>query len=284
MIVKKLKNLENKDIRVKNDFPPPPYNPNLPKPYFLQYVVGSRGSGKSTAIINEFNKMHSYLTYSYIVSPTIHNDLKQRDAFIGRENVNVYTDLSEETLLEIISEIKAKIKQWKEYHNLLKIYNEFKKKGYDVSKIKPYDLIKLYECDFNPHKMEMALPHKPHFLIFIDDGQGSPIFYGHKTNSPFNKFVIQHRHFFTSIIISVQSYKGNSAVFRQQMSSMLLFRVRDSNRLGDIFKEVEGNFENEDEFMSMYNFATKDNKFDFLYIDLDAKEDSVRKNFNEVLK
>lgn len=284
MIVKKLKNLDHHDIKVKDDYPPAPYHQSLMKPYFLQYVVGSRGSGKSTAVINQFNKMHIYLTHSYILSPTIMNDLKQKQTFVDRDKVSVYMDMNEDTLNEIISEIKAKIKQWKEYHKMLKIYENFKKNGYDTDKLKPSDLIKLYQCDFNPHTMDMALPHKPSFLIFIDDGQGSNIFSGHKTNSSFNRFVIQHRHHFTSIIISVQSYKGNSSVFRQQMSSMLLFRIRDGNILKDIYKEVEGKFDNQDEFMSLYNFATKENPFDFLYIDLDCQQDCIRKNFSDVLK
>lgn len=280
-IIKKINNLINKDIKTKDEFLPSPYYADLPKPYFLSYIVGARGSGKSTALCNMWLKQYSFLTRTWLISPTIMNDPKMKETFLGKKNVNVSMELTEQTLNDIIDEIKALISEWKEYQEIKKLFERFIKYGED--KLSDADLMKLQACNFNPQNYEMAINHKPHFLIIIDDGQGSPLFAGHKTNTEFNKFVIQHRHHFTSLIIAVQSYKGNSSVFRQQLSHFMLFKIRDGNKLREIYKEMEGAFKDENEFLDLYHEATSQ-KHEFLYVDTDAKENQIRKNFDLVLK
>ena len=67
------------------------------------------------------------------------------------------------------------------------------------------------------------------------------------------------------------------------MSGFLVFRTIDHTLLKDIFQETMGLWKSYEDFMNKYDYATQDNKHEFLYLDLQDKDNGVRKNFNEVL-
>lgn len=277
MLIKKLDNLDNKEIKTKNE-DLPKFSADIMQPYFRLNISGASGTGKSNAFINLFEKMYPNLTMTYVVSASIHNDKKQEQAFIDRENVMVFDNPSIELLQSIIEEVEDIGERWREYIKMKKLYDKWKKLGYDETKLNPKELIQLYKINFQPDHMPYASKTKPNILLFLDDLAGLDIL-KHKL---FENMVIKARHKNLNIALTNQSWKMVSPVWRRNSTAFMIFKTLDMNQIKGIFDEIQGLFKSFDEFIEAYNYATED-KHSFLYVDINDKINPIRKNFNEVI-
>lgn len=278
MKIKKLPGLENKNIITKMDSKPP-MPANLPQPYYRINVSGSSGSGKGVAVLNMLQKQYPYFDKIYLISPTIHNDVKQQNFFLDKENVIIFDEPDVKLINHIKDEINRDIKEHEEYKKILTIYRKFKKHNYNPDALSNLELLKLYSCNFNPNTMKMPIDRdKLNFLVYLDDCQGMKIL-----KSPqFENFTIKCRHSQCNMICSSQSFKGISNVWRRNATCHFIFKTNDLNQVKSIYEEVAGFFENEKQFMEIYKYCTEQ-RHAFMYIDTADAENPVRKNFDEVI-
>jgi len=278
MKTKILPNLENKEIVCKSDNKPP-MPCNLFQAYYRLSITGASGTGKSSAFINFFEKTYPYYDKVFVVSATLANDPKQTQAFVDREKVITFDEPSVELLKDIIEEIERLIEKHKEYLKTKKLMDKFVASDYDVDILRPNELMLLHSVNFDPSTMEMPVDReKLNILLFLDDLQGTKVLKSPK----FENLIIKARHKQTNVALTTQSYKGVSAVWRRNVSALMIFKTIDKNQLESIFQEIQGLFKSKEQFYEIYEYATQE-KHDFLYIDTQTKENPIRKNFNEVI-
>tara|TARA_Y100000310_G_scaffold344597_2_gene458224 strand:+ start:2897 stop:3754 length:858 start_codon:yes stop_codon:yes gene_type:complete len=278
MRTRKLPNLENKDIKTAAESKPPMY-PNLPQCYYRLNVSGASGSGKGVAVLNMLNKQYPYFDKIYVISPTISNDVKASDFFVNKENVIVFDEPSIKLLKDIKEEISSMIEQHDEYKKIRTIYQKFARYKYNPDRLTSLELMKLYTCNFEPRSMKMAVDRdKLNFLVYLDDCQGMKVL-----KSPtFENFLIKCRHFSTNMIVSTQSFKGVTNVWRRNSTCHFIFKTNDLNQVKSIYEEVAGLFDSEEIFMKIYKHCT-DTPHSFMYIDTMDTANPIRKNFDEVI-
>ena len=150
--------LENKPINIHlaKGRKAPPTMPDKP---FLGVICGSRGSGKSSAMINLVKLYEPYGFYDHVIllSPTYHNDVKlsvlaQSKAY----DFEVITEVNHAVIEDIIDRIKQRIEDYKGYLEYKKVYERFVKTP-NASLLKPDDLMALYKFNFQePQTVNIA--------------------------------------------------------------------------------------------------------------------------------
>ena len=197
--------LENKPINIHlaKGRKAPPTMPDKP---FLGVICGSRGSGKSSAMINLVKLYEPYGFYDHVIllSPTYHNDVKlsvlaQSKAY----DFEVITEVNHAVIEDIIDRIKQRIEDYKGYLEYKKVYERFVKLP-NASLLKPDDLMALYKFNFQEPQTDYK-NGMPTTLLIFDDLVGEPAVY---KNNVLNKFVLQHRHYLTSLLFLVQIWKN----------------------------------------------------------------------------
>lgn len=283
MKILKIPNLDNAEIKTK-EYNKPKFNAPIFQPYCRVSLSGSSGTGKSNAFINLYEKMYPSLDKTFVVSATIHNDPKQAQAFVGRDNVMVFDNPSVELFKEIIDMIDEINKQHKDFLAFMKVYKKWIENNMEEMCLRPAELVLLYKYDFDPSKLPYNKEMRPNICVFLDDLQGLDLVSGNgKGGQIFNNFIIKARHKSCNVFLTSQTWKGVSPVWRRNCSGYLIFKTIDMNQLKAIFEEIQGLFKSYDEFLEYYNFAT-DEKHNFLYIDTNDKKAPIRKNFNLVIK
>ena len=275
--------LANKDLKVVQSKPVPvPFG--MPNLHFLQAIVGGRGQGKTTMLINEilaYNKAKCFEKI-YMFSPTLFNDPKYSliESSEGC-NVKTFTSYSDDLFKDVLSEIKSDIDVYKEYERKKKIWDRFTK-AKKIEIIEDEDLMELYLWDFQ----EPVEPFRkfPCSLLVFDDLAGNKELYRGDSKGVFNAFVILHRHLACSCIFLSQIY--HNAVPRQirvNISWWVLFKNRNKDLRKQIATELSGPIDPE-VFKELWDMACKENH-DFFMVDYDAKDGrfQYRRNFDELL-
>ena len=275
--------LRNKDLKVVQSKPVPvPYG--MPSLHFLQAIVGGRGQGKTTMLINEILTYNSAKVFDkiYMFSPTLHNDPKYKLLESSDDcTVKTFTSYSDELFKDVLSEIKGDIDLYKDYERKRKIWDRFAKaKRVDV--IEDEDLMELYMWDFQ----EPIAPFKkfPCSLLVFDDLAGNKELYRGDSKGVFNAFVILHRHLACSCIFLSQIF--HNAVPRQirtNISWWVLFKNRNKELRKQIAAELSGPID-PDEFIELWDKACTEDH-DFFMADYDAKDKRFRyrRNFDELM-
>ena len=281
------------DIKVPNGSPfTYETAPELPKCHQNLLVVAPRGQGKTTFCINLMERMPYDRTF--VISPSI----KSNKALLSRlklDENDIYEDADDITNLDKIKEEIEKErddleKYWedkKRFKELMKLLNDEK---FNI----PDDLlISFYKNgSFEPpqHKWNGRMPC---MAILFDDCMGSQIFT--KGIRKLNAMVIYHRHLGQlqkggalgcSLYFLVQSYKaqsgGISRCIRGNTTALAIGRTKSEKELEDIAEDC-GAEVSKDKFMKIHTEATKDSKFDFLFIDFHKKDEHpsmFRKNLD----
>jgi len=268
--------LANREIKSKGT-DEPNYNPLLPKPYFRGLAIGSSGCGKTNAILNMLKAQQKFLTKIFVISISVFNDPKQKDTFEAMDNCVVFQTPDDDTLKTILKEVQRLNKEWEKYKHVIKAWEKFKSHDYDESCLEPNELMDLYLCDFNPENMEITTP--PNYFLLVDDAAGTPLV----KSKYFQSVVIRLRHWKTNIMITTQNYKLINNTYRRNCSFFMIYRIPDINQLKDIFNEISIFFDDFAHFQYIYNNAIKE-RHDFIYIDVNDRDNPVRRNFNEVLQ
>lgn len=270
-----LPNLDNKEIK-STDYELPKYNEDLPRPYYRSLIVGPSGSGKTNAILTMLKKQEDYLTKIFVISISVFNDPKQKEVYQELKNCVVFQTPDEPTLKTVLNEIQRCNDEYEKYKKVVKIYKKFKNLNFDDSKLDPAELIELYNCNFDPETLEQR--KIPNNILIVDDAAGTDLV----KSKYFQSVVIRLRHWRTSIMLTTQSFKLINNTYRRNCTFWMLYRIPDINQLKDIFQEIAVFFEDYEHFKKLYDYCVKD-RYNFMYIDTNDRENPVRKNFNEVL-
>ena len=211
-------------------------------------------------------------------------DLDPKYQLLADENAHykltVYTDWSNAALQEIVDDQRDCIEQFKDYQDKLKVWRRYES-VHDVKQLTPEELIALEEMCYCPPTCEYK--QMPQALVVLDDMAYSPAFALH--NKVFSNWMVLHRHYLTSAIISLQMFKSNlSRSLRNNLSNICLW----SQKSLQLQREIADEFSNlvtPDQFIRMWQYATRDSLHDFFNVDMYARDRArmFRKNLNEAL-
>ena len=283
---KKLMDLPNKDWKVRQA-QPRKVPEGLPRVPFLGAIIGSRGSGKTSALITLVKAYDATETWDWIVlfSPTYKNDPKYHLLDDVKAELTVKEDFIPSEFVELKKEIDGRIEDWKRWEEYKKIYARFKKHKGPVDKFDPYELMILYENDFTPPDPEKYKKGAPQCVMIFDDLNYNKDLYSNTSRGPddFKKFAILHRHKLCSILFLCQTYKaGVPRQLRSNLSLMILFQNKSDQMKKEIAEELSSHVSPED-FVKLWAHACGE-QHDFLMIDYDGgRENMFRKNFDTVL-
>jgi hypothetical protein len=268
-------------------------DPMLPKAHQNLLVVAPRGQGKTTFCINLLERMP--YDRIFVVSPSIKSNM----ALMSRLKLDPEDIFENPDDISCLDTIKAEIEKERddleEYLEKKKLYKQLMKmlSRDDMFSIPDELLLMFYrQGDFKPptHKYN---GRKPCMAILFDDCLGSGIFT--KGIRKLNALTIYHRHLGQlqeggalgcSLYFLVQSYKaqagGISKCIRGNTTALAIGRTKSDKELDDIAEECGAEVSKET-FLKVHQEATKDSKFDFLFIDFHKKDNHpscFRKNLD----
>jgi hypothetical protein len=268
-------------------------DPMLPKAHQNLLVIAPRGQGKTTFCVNLMEKMP--FDRIFVVSPSI----KSNQALMNRLKIDpedIYEDPDDVSCLEQIKlEIEKERDELEEYQEKKKLYKELMKmlNKDDVFQLPDELLLMFYKNgNFEPPTHKWG-GRKPCCAILFDDCLGSGVFT--KGIRKLNQLTIYHRHLGQlkeggalgcSLFFLVQSYKaqagGISKTIRGNTTSLAIGRTKSDKELDEISEECGAEID-KDTFLKVHSEATKDSKFDFLFIDFHRKDNhpsAFRKNLD----
>jgi hypothetical protein len=256
--------------------------------------VGKRASGKTTAVVNLIEK----LQYDYViaVSPTMDSNKE----IMSRLKVeHVFTDTDDVAIVDNIKNIIQKeavdLERYQEdlikYNKLIKDIKSGKYMGNDDL------LLEFFDDQDNAflkptHRWD---GRKPKIAVIFDDSMGSILY---SKPRKLNGLATYSRHLGQlkeggaigcSLFFLIQSFKaqsgGLSKVIRNQATSVILFKTKDSHELEDVAESVAGEID-EETFYKVYEQAIGEGKnYEFLFIDFHPKKNQFmfRKKFEEYI-
>lgn len=258
-------------------------NPYLFKLFFNYLGVASRGGGKTynlVKIIKEFENsqmrtndgtIHKIRTI--LISPTYDANKNLFDNLKSLSPVDIYEEYTEETLKDIIDDVKGIIEEVKMFNDYKDAYDLIKRtpkdKIKDLIKEKPeiYELLKVHDFETPSNVAEkFRYTEKPITFIILDDLMGSAAF-NRKHQSLLKYWLIKNRHIFTSFFILVQSMKSVPKDIR--LNCNVFYVAKFSNKkviLNDLYEEVSSMMKPE-QFENIYDYAINSNDYGALIID-----------------
>ena len=279
--------IKNEPIKVKSTNKPPATPSNLIKLHALSAFIGSRGSGKTNTavLLAQKLKQAKAIERIFIISPTYYSN--PVFSVLDIDPDDVYTDI--ETVFEALDDIKEKVQLEKEnYDDYIEYKNIIEKlitKGENALTFKEISLLELNDYKLPFHKYGGK---KPGLLLIVDDMSHSKIFSNGR--NPFTNLCLRHRHLSgglgLSIFMLVQNFKtGLPKALRQNITQIAIYKSHDNTQIKEMYHELLANKMKLDEFMDLYNHATK-NEHDFLFLDFNPqdKKYQYRQNFDISLK
>lgn len=289
MIVEKtVENIDDKPFNIKKRNVPQSTNKSLPLLFNTSLYIGSKGTGKSyklTKILKLYEQSKimdedgiEYEMRTILICPTASsgaNEVYKVLNSLDQEN-DVHLDYSDELILNILNDIKAKQDEYDDIIKYVNIYNKFNKLR-DVSKLNDEELQALEDHDYmKPDKVKPKIT-----WIILDDLVGLGAF-NKKAKSVLSNLTIKHRHLKTNLIFTTQSYRQLPPVIRSNIDIYCIFKSNSYNEiLNKIYDDISGVITMND-FIELYEHAT-DEKNDCLTIinnSMDKKGIRFYKNYN----
>jgi len=258
--------------------------PTMPDKSFIGGVIASRGGGKTTSIINLvkiYAKTH-FFDKVILLSPTFRNDTKLQTLQDDRYELTVYEDINYDTVNEVIESVKSDIEEYKRYKDYIKVWNRFiRSKNVEkwLDNAEPAEIAVLQEHNYEPPQTRWT-SGMPTTLIIADDLVGNPAIY---RNSELVKFLLVHRHWLTSVIFSVQVFKGAIPKgIRNNLSLLILFKNKSPQIRREVADEMSS-YISPSEFEFIWDYCCQENH-EFMMVDFDSKEYRFRKNFDTIIQ
>jgi hypothetical protein len=259
---------------------------------------GAKGSGKTISIVNLVKKLE--FDRIFLISPTA----KSNHAILSMINIDeddMYEDTEDLTIIDnIISKVEEEGREYDEYHEKMKEYNEFIKNSNnnDYHLIDDDTIDKFMDDNNNFLKPEHYLNgRRPKVALILDDILGSYLM--SKGIRKVNNLAIKHRHISpvksegggaigVSTFFLTQTFRcqtgGISKPIRSNCNSLIIFKTKNENEFNDLRDEVAGEIGKE-LFTKIYEIAT-DEPHSFLFIDFNPKKSHpsrYRKNLDTFL-
>jgi hypothetical protein len=268
-----------------------PKNPDMPPKngtFFSHLMVGTRGYGKTYSTLQLVdNIIHNYQKI-YVISPTLNSDVKQKYKFKSLENshkVQYYEDFNEDTIDEILFDLKEDIETFKKFYKFKKIMKKYNSQGVDsltdeeLHQLLPYLIDDTDELDIeyilNTFPDYVKKDHPPMSYVFIDDAFGSKLLTNGRSSN-FIQFYIKHRHLYASISLLVQSIAHLPRAIRTNSILFTVFPTKSKKDLKILYEETANVFPSENDFKDIMKLVESED-FGFLFIDAsNTKEPDIR--------
>jgi len=263
-------------------FPTPIVSPDMFQLHTLAAFIGSRGSGKTHAMVNLALKYlkEGSLNRVFIICPTfgsnrIYDVLKPHPEDVFQDLHTTDTD---------IQKILDATKQDADHYHQFKIYLEAYKRWSRNKGPLSHEQHVLLEN--NMYRKPVYIP-RPSPLLIVDDMSHTSIYAGSRHN-PFINLCLRHRHLNDglgmTIFMAAQTFKtGIPKPLRQNIQQYFIWPTKDLTQLESIYDEI-ANLVDPQQFVEMYERATLQ-KHTFLTIDNNSKHPHLqfRKNFDTLL-
>lgn len=246
-----------------------PVPDGLPKVPFLSGIFGSRGAGKTTAMINlirAYQRPGVPPAWDHIIifSPTAKKDPKYKaleEQLTTKDTlVELIEDFTLTKFMDFVKYMDAETKNYETKKLAVTAYKKFKEKDMDVSKLKEDELLALYAYDFEPDgKTKNMYKHgRPSFCMVFDDLIGEKLVYSTTGTNWVSKFALRHRHYNCTMMFLAQSWQnGIPRQIRHNLSLAIFFRVISPQLKKDVAAEMSS-FISEQEFIELWDEATQD--------------------------
>jgi hypothetical protein len=291
IIEKPVDNIIDKPILIKKKNVPQSTNKSLPLLFHTQLYVGSKGTGKSYKLcqllrLYEQSKIKDEDGFEYemrtiLICPTAQSGANEVYKTLNSLSLDdIHLEYTDELLLEILDDIKAKQASYDEFIAYKKVYNKFAKVK-SVDKLETEELEILEQHDFMS-PVDAFGDIKPIITwIIFDDLIGMGAF-NKKAKSAISNLTIKHRHLKTNLIFTTQSFKQIPPVIRTNIDIYCIFKSSSYKEVLDkVYEDISGYLTIED-FIELYEHAT-DEKNDCLTIinnSMDKKGVRFYKNWN----
>lgn len=275
IIEKPVENINDKPIIIKKKNVPQSSNKSLPLLFNTQLYIGSKGTGKSyklTQLLKFYEQSKikdedgiEYDMRTILVCPTASSGANEVYKILNSldQEKDIHLDYTDELILNILDDIKAKQASYDKCLEYKKVYKKF-------SRVKSVDLLDtdelqmLEEHDFmSPSECYGDIKPVITWLV-MDDLLGCGCF-NKKSKSVVNNLTIKHRHLKMNLIFTTQSFKQIPPVIRTNIDIYCIFKSSSYNEvLNKVFEDINGYVSIED-FIELYEHAT-DEKNDCLTI------------------
>jgi len=273
IIEKPVANIDDKPIIIKKKNVPQSTNTSLPLLFNTQLYIGSKGTGKSyklTQLLKYYEQSKikdddgiEYDMRTILICPTASSGANEVYKILNSldQDKDIHLDYTDDLVLQILDDIKAKSASYDNYVNYKKIYDKFKKaKNIDV--LETEELQELEDHDFmSPRECYGDIKPVINWIIFDDlIGMGA---FNKKAKSVLSNLTIKHRHLKTNLIFTTQSFKQIPPVIRTNIDIYCIFKSSSYKEILDkVFEDISG-FVSLEDFIELYEHAT-DEKNDCL--------------------
>ena len=259
--------MDNDPIKVKKKNVPQSTNKSLPMLYHTVLLSGKKGAGKTYKIVKllqtyeqskiKDNDGTEYKMRTIIISPTAQsgaNEVLKTLKSLDYET-DVHSEYSDEVLINILDDIKAKQKEWEAYLEYKKIYDKFMKvRNIDKMEWEELEILELHDY-MTPKDCYGDIKPLVTWILF-DDLIGTGAF-SRKMKSLISNLTIKHRHLRTNLMFTTQNYKSIPSIIRVNMDILVLFKTGSDAELMKIFEDISG-YIKYDQFIQLYEHATQE--------------------------
>jgi len=295
IIEKTIPNVNDYEIKIKKNPIPQSSNKSLPPLFNTQLYIGSKGRGKTYALVKLLNMYENsvlsdgiseYNIRTILIAPTAYstaNSIYQTLKSLDKDDI--YLEYSDELLQKILDNIKQKKDEYQEFLEYKKAYDKFKKLK-DLTKLTDEELSLLEQFEYETPEMIFGDKKSDvNFLIF-DDLIATGAF-NRKAKSLLTNLTIKHRHLLTNLIFTTQSFKQIPPTIRINIDVYAIFKSASYNEILDkIYEDLSG-YLKYDDFKELYEYATKDNHDALIIMNNSVSNGGkidIRKNWDKQLE
>lgn len=288
-----MKHLIVKPVPVPNQYKHPlPQADVLPTHEFTMGLIAPKGAGKTTTICNLLNFYKNYFHTILIFSPTIDSDekwdwVKEQNLLIENKPLKEWIKKMSKKMDDqsrvvetpkIDSALEGLVNREDEFSPTIPeehFFNDYNEEEFEKIMEEQMSLIRILK----KHKQPKYLANR--ILIVFDDLVGSALFSA-KRQSYFKGVNTRHRHYSASFIMVSQGYKEIPKTIRTNWTCLIVFEIGNEKEVEVIYEEWPMGLKRDD-WMELYQFATKDDH-SFLYINFQKpKRLRLMKNFDQYL-
>ena len=261
-------------------------NPDLPPLFFSALIVGSKNSGKTFALTsllklfeeNVIRDIHGEELEQRIVlfSPTAKAETNV--IFKNLNNLSeddIHLEYSDDTIEDLVAEMKANVDAVNEYENYVKILNKYEKTNQELTDEEYWILYNHNFLSIEPVKHKIT-------HIILDDLIGDKNTFNKARDGSLVKLLLKHRHLYCNIFITTQYISAIQPIIRNNIDIFCIFKYANLKDVIMKFYPVVSGVMTEDQFKELYKHAIQD-KYNFLTIinhnSLKGKL-LIRKNWN----
>lgn len=269
IIETKITSLDNKVVKVNKKKPPRSINKDLVPLYFTSIFVGSKNSGKTYGLVKMLKNFEEFPIYDangnklenriILICPTANSSANPifhtlRDL----DEDDIFTEYNDDILQMILDDIKREKDEILEREEYIRIYNKLLKSK-SLSKMNDEELMILEKYDYtSPDELpKLKYNHPPVIFMILDDMIGTNNCFK-RGNCLISNLTIKHRHLGINLLFTTQNPKSIPNIIRANIDLWVLYKFSNANIIIDKCYEEVSSLIDENQFLEMYLYATKE--------------------------